>query len=64
MTEWVTRKLANWAMDLRPEDLPDDVLAKAEDCIIDAIACAVPGRCAWAADIFCSSSSQRRTSRS
>ncbi len=46
MKEWVTKKLASWAIDLRPEDLPDEVLAKAEDCIIDAIACAVPGRCA------------------
>ncbi len=45
MKEWVTKKLASWAIDLRPEDLPDAVLAKAEDCIIDAIACAVPGRC-------------------
>jgi 2-methylcitrate dehydratase PrpD len=43
MTEWVTKKLASWAVNLRPEDLPDEVLAKAEDCIIDAIACAVPG---------------------
>ena len=41
----MTKKLASWAIDLRPEDLPDEVLAKAEDCIIDAIACAVPGRC-------------------
>ena len=46
MKEWVTKRLARWAIDLRPEDLPDEVLAKAEDCIIDAIACAVPGRCA------------------
>lgn len=46
MKEWVTNKLASWAVDLRPEDLPDEVLAKAEDCIIDAIACAVPGSCA------------------
>ncbi len=43
MNDWVTKKLASWATDLRPEDLPDNVLAKAEDVIIDAIACAVPG---------------------
>ena len=44
--EWVAEKLASWAADLRPKDLPDEVLAKAEDCIIDAIASAVPGSCA------------------
>jgi 2-methylcitrate dehydratase PrpD len=44
MKECVTAKLANWAIDLRPEDLPAEVLAKAEDCIIDAIASAIPGR--------------------
>lgn len=43
MTEWVAEKLADWAIKLRPEELSDEVLAKAEDCIIDAIACAVPG---------------------
>ena len=44
MKEWVTTKLANWAIGLRPDELPAEVLAKAEDCIIDAIACAIPGR--------------------
>lgn len=43
MSKWVAEALASWAVDLRPADLPDDVLTKAEDCIIDAIACAVPG---------------------
>ncbi len=43
MTEWVAKKLARWTVELRPEDLSDDVLSKAEDCIIDAIASAVPG---------------------
>ncbi len=46
MAEWVTEQLASWAVDLRPEELPDEVLAKAQDCIIDAIASAIPGRCA------------------
>ncbi|MGR3291960.1 MAG: MmgE/PrpD family protein, partial [Paracoccaceae bacterium] len=43
MTEWVAAKLAEWAVNLRPNDLPDDVLSKAQDCILDAIACAIPG---------------------
>jgi len=43
MKEWVTTKLANWAIGLRPDGLPAEVLAKAEDCIIDAIASAIPG---------------------
>jgi 2-methylcitrate dehydratase PrpD len=43
MTEWVAAKLSEWAVNLRPQDLSDDVLAKAEDCILDAIASAIPG---------------------
>lgn len=43
MTDWVSQKLANWAIKLRPEDLSEEVVSKAEDCIIDAIACAIPG---------------------
>ena len=43
LEEWVTIKLAKWATDLRPYELPAEVLAKAEDCIIDAIASAIPG---------------------
>ncbi len=43
LKEWVAIKLANWATDLRPDELPAEVLAKAEDCIIDAIASAIPG---------------------
>ncbi len=39
----VAETLARWAVDLRPEALPEDVLAKAEDVIIDAIACALAG---------------------
>jgi len=44
LVKLVTKELANWAIKLRAEDLPDEVLAKAEDCIIDAIASAIPGR--------------------
>ena len=43
MTDWVSQKLANWAINLRADILPEEVLGKAEDCIIDAIACAIPG---------------------
>jgi len=39
----VAETLATWAVDLRPEALPADVLTKAEDVIIDAIACALAG---------------------
>ncbi|MGI9387713.1 MAG: MmgE/PrpD family protein, partial [Methyloligellaceae bacterium] len=40
----VAHTLANWCLSLRTEDVPDNVLAKAEDCILDAIASAIPGR--------------------
>lgn len=40
----VAKTLAEWCLDLRVEEIPNDVLAKAEDCIIDAIASAVPGQ--------------------
>lgn len=43
MKVWVSQKLANWAIDMRADILPEKVLGKAEDCIIDAIACAIPG---------------------
>jgi len=43
MTNWVAAGLADWAANLRPGDLSDDVLSKAEDCIIDAVASAIPG---------------------
>ncbi len=43
MNNWVTGQLANWSVNLRPEDLPDDVLSKAEDCIIDSVASAISG---------------------
>ncbi|MCJ8337862.1 MAG: MmgE/PrpD family protein [Pseudomonadales bacterium] len=43
MKDWTAKRLADWVADLRPERIPEEVLAKAEDCIIDAIACAIPG---------------------
>ena len=43
LSKWVTEQLADWAIDIRSEDLPDNVLDKAGDCILDAIACAVAG---------------------
>ncbi len=43
MEKLVAETLARWAVNLRPEALPEDVLAKAEDVIIDAIACALAG---------------------
>ena len=43
MKDWVSNKLAKWCIELRAEDLPDDVLSKAEGVILDAIACAIPG---------------------
>ncbi|AZV80883.1 hypothetical protein EBB79_23395 (plasmid) [Parasedimentitalea marina] len=41
MSTWVTEQLADWAIELRPDQLPADVLDKAGDCILDAIACAI-----------------------
>ena len=43
MTAWTTSILAEWALELDTGDLPDAVIAKAEDCVIDAIACAFAG---------------------
>ncbi len=43
MNKWVTEQLADWAINMRSEALPDDVLDKAGDCILDAIACAIAG---------------------
>ena len=40
----VAKALADWCLGLRIDEIPDDVLAKAEDCIIDAIASAIPGQ--------------------
>ena len=40
----VSAVLADWCANLQAGDLPDAVIAKAEDCILDAIASAIPGR--------------------
>ncbi len=44
MTPWTAATLAEWTLDLDTGDLPDAVLAKAEDCLIDALTCALAGR--------------------
>ena len=44
MQTWTAKALADWSAALHPKDLPDDVVAKAEDCVIDAVACAVAGK--------------------
>jgi 2-methylcitrate dehydratase PrpD len=41
---WSTDALAEWCVALDARQLPDAVIAKAEDCILDAIACAMVGR--------------------
>ncbi len=43
MTPWTAATLAEWTLDLDIGDLPDAVIAKAEDCLIDALACALAG---------------------
>lgn len=40
----VAAVLADWCANLRIDDVPDTVIAKAEDCILDAIAAAIPGQ--------------------
>jgi 2-methylcitrate dehydratase PrpD len=40
---WSTDRLAAWAAALRYEDLPADVVAMTEDCVLDAIGCAIAG---------------------
>lgn len=42
--QWSSDALARWSVSLSAEALPEAVLAKAEDCILDAVACAVVGR--------------------
>lgn len=44
MSERTTDALGEWAAQLDPDSLPGDVIAKAEDCIIDAVACALAGQ--------------------
>ncbi len=41
--KWTTAVLANWCASLRDDQLPADVVEMAEDCILDAIGCAVAG---------------------
>ena len=41
---WSTDALAEWCVALDSRQLPDAVIAKAEDCVLDAIACAMVGR--------------------
>ncbi len=40
----VAAALADWCVNLRINDVPDAVITKAEDCILDAIAAAIPGQ--------------------
>ena len=42
-SNWSTDHLAGWAAELSFEDLQSDVIAMAEDCILDAIGCAIAG---------------------
>ncbi len=44
MTTWTAATLAEWTLDLDTGDLHDAVIAKAEDCLIDAFACALAVR--------------------
>ena len=44
MTTWTAAVLAEWALDLDNGDLSDAVIAKTEDCLVDALACALAGR--------------------
>ncbi len=41
---WTTDALAEWCASLELADMPEAVIAKAEDCLLDVIACAVAGR--------------------
>jgi len=43
VSNWSTDHLADWAAELSFEDLPSDVIAMTEDCILDAIGCAIAG---------------------
>lgn len=40
---WSAARLAGWAMALTPADLSADVQSRVEDCILDAIGCAIAG---------------------
>lgn len=43
LSDWSTDRLASWAAALKYEDLSAGVVAMAEDCILDAIGCALAG---------------------
>lgn len=40
---WSADRLADWAMALSPVDISADVQARIEDCILDAVGCAIAG---------------------
>ncbi len=44
MTNWTAATLAEWALEVDTGDLPDAVIAKTEDCLIDALGSALAGR--------------------
>jgi 2-methylcitrate dehydratase PrpD len=41
---WTTDALAEWCTSLELAEMPEAVIAKAEDCLLDVIACAIAGR--------------------
>lgn len=58
---WTTDALAQWCVALDPAEIPEAVIAKAEDCILDTIACAIAGRDAKAtAHVMAVASAQYR----
>ena len=42
--QWTASALAEWCRALDPDSMPEAVLIKTENCIIDTIACALAGR--------------------
>ena len=42
--KYTTTKLAEWAMSVSYEDINEEVLSKIEDCILDALGCAIVGK--------------------
>lgn len=41
--KWVAAELADWITALSNDDLPRDVIARTEDCILDALGCTIAG---------------------
>lgn len=39
----VAPRIARWIADLKPENLPDDVVARAKDCVLDQLGCQIVG---------------------